>query len=122
MTIPKLEAVLPHCRVRPTLIEMEMHPCFQQPELYEYCLAQGVQPVGFCPVGSPARPDRDIFEGDKCDTKEPVIVRIAEKHAAEQARNEQPRPRQQVQPQRPSAAGALLWRLILPNADDEPRH
>lgn len=85
MTIPKLEAVLPHCRVRPTLIEMEMHPCFQQPELYEYCLAQGVQPVGFCPVGSPARPDRDIFEGDKCDTKEPVIVRIAEKHGVHPA-------------------------------------
>lgn len=85
MTIPKLEAVLPHCRVRPTLIEMEMHPCFQQPELYEYCLAQGVQPVGFCPVGSPARPDRDIFEGDKCDTKESVIVRIAEKHGVHPA-------------------------------------
>lgn len=85
MTIPKLEAVLPHCRVRPTLIEMEMHPCFQQPELYEYCLAQGVQPVGFCPVGSPARPDRDIFEGDKCDTKELVIVRIAEKHGVHPA-------------------------------------
>ena len=85
MTIPKLEAVLPHCRVRPTLIEMEMHPCFQQPELYEYCLAQGIQPVGFCPVGSPARPDSEIFEGDKCDTQEPVIVRIAEKHGVHPA-------------------------------------
>ena len=34
MTIPKLEAVMPLCRIRPTVIEMELHPCFQQPELY----------------------------------------------------------------------------------------
>jgi alcohol dehydrogenase (NADP+) len=37
MTIPKLEAVLPLCRVKPSLIEMELHPCFQQQELYDYC-------------------------------------------------------------------------------------
>ena len=34
MTIPKLEAVLPLCRIKPTVIEMELHPSFQQPELY----------------------------------------------------------------------------------------
>lgn len=85
MTIPKLEAVLPHCRVKPTLIEMEMHPCFQQPELYEYCLAQGIRPIGFCPIGSPARPDRDIAEGDKSDIQTPEIMRIAEKHGVHPA-------------------------------------
>ena len=36
MTIPKLEAVLPLCRIKPTLIEMELHPAFQQPELFAY--------------------------------------------------------------------------------------
>lgn len=59
MTIPKLKAVLPHCRVKPVMIEMELHPCFQQPELFRYCLEQGIQPIGFCPIGSPARPERD---------------------------------------------------------------
>lgn len=44
MTIPKLEAVLPLCRIKPTLIEMELHPGFQQPELYDYVVAHGIQP------------------------------------------------------------------------------
>ena len=33
MTIPKLEAVLPLCRIKPAALEMELHPSFQQPEL-----------------------------------------------------------------------------------------
>ena len=41
MTIPKLEAVLPLCRIKPTLIEMELHPSFQQEELYNYCMEKG---------------------------------------------------------------------------------
>ena len=48
MTIPKLEAVLPLCRIKPTLIEMELHPSFQQPELYDYCVQRGIQPIAFC--------------------------------------------------------------------------
>ena len=59
MTIPKLEAVLPLCRIKPAAIEMELHPCFQQPELFAYCKEKGIEPVGFCPIGSPARPERD---------------------------------------------------------------
>ena len=80
MTIPKLKAVLPHCRVKPVMIEMELHPCFQQPELFRYCLEQGIQPIGFCPIGSPARPERDTTPEDKCDTRMPEMIRIAEKH------------------------------------------
>ena len=34
MTIPKLEAVLPLCRIQPAALEMELHPSFQQPELF----------------------------------------------------------------------------------------
>lgn len=80
MTIPKLEAVLPQCRIRPSLIEMELHPAFQQKELYDYCMAQGIQPIGFCPVGSPTRPERDMAEGDVVDMELPEIVEIAQAH------------------------------------------
>ena len=59
MTVHKLEQVLPLCRVKPALIEMELHPAFQQKALFEYVKAHGIQPVGFCPIGSPARPERD---------------------------------------------------------------
>ena len=80
MTIPKLEAVLPLCRIKPALIEMELHPCFQQPELYDYCVARGIQPIGFCPIGSPTRPDRDKTETDVADIEVPEVVEIAKAH------------------------------------------
>ena len=80
MTIPKLEAVLPLCRIKPTLIEMELHPCFQQPELYDYVVAHGIQPIGFCPIGSPTRPDRDTTAEDVSDIRHPIVTEIAKAH------------------------------------------
>ena len=80
MTIPKLEAVLPLCRIQPTLIEMELHPSFQQPELFTYCLEKKIQPIAFCPIGSPSRPDRDKTAADVVDTEIPELVALAEKY------------------------------------------
>jgi alcohol dehydrogenase (NADP+) len=85
MTISKLDAVLPLCRIKPTLIEMELHPCFQQPELFDYCVSAGILPVGFCPIGSPGRPDRDKTENDIEDTRVPEIVEIAKAHGVHPA-------------------------------------
>ena len=85
MTIPKLEAVLPLCRVKPTLIEIELHPSFQQPEMYDYCINAGIQPVGYCPIGSPSRPERDKTETDVVDTQMPEIVEIAKAHGVHPA-------------------------------------
>ncbi len=80
MTIPKLEAVLPLCRIKPTVIEMEIHPGFQQPELFEYCLKNGIQPIAFCPIGSPTRPDRDKTSDDVAATQIPAVVEVAKAH------------------------------------------
>lgn len=80
MTIPKLEAVLPLCRIKPAVIEMELHPVFQQPELYNYCIKKGIEIIGFCPIGSPTRPDRDKTESDLVDIEEPIVVEIAKAH------------------------------------------
>lgn len=85
MTIPKLEAVLPRCRIKPALIEMELHPSFQQPELFAYCVERGIQPVGFCPIGSPSRPERDKTPEDVADTEIPVLVEIARAHGVHPA-------------------------------------
>ena len=69
MTIPKLQLLLADARIRPAVNEMELHPHCQQPELFGYVVAQGIEPVGFCPVGSPARPERDRVPGDSVDTE-----------------------------------------------------
>ncbi len=85
MTIPKLEAVLPLCRIKPAIIEMELHPSFQQPELYDYIVSKGIVPVGFCPIGSPTRPDRDKTADDVVDMQMPEVVQVAKAHGVHPA-------------------------------------
>ncbi len=80
MTIPKLEAVLPLCRIQPAALEMECHPSFQQPELFAYALEHQIQPIGYCPIGSPSRPERDRTSEDIADTQMPEILEIAANH------------------------------------------
>lgn len=80
MTIPKLDAVLPLCRIKPAAIEMELHPSFQQEELFNYCIEHNIQPIGFCPIGSPTRPDRDKTESDVADIEQPEVVAVAKAH------------------------------------------
>jgi len=77
MTVPKLRLVIRDARIKPALNEMELHPHFQQPELFDFCIDNGIQPIGFCPIGSPTRPDRDKTESDTVDIEDPVIVSIA---------------------------------------------
>jgi alcohol dehydrogenase (NADP+) len=81
MTIPKLKAVLPKCEIKPALIEMELHPSFQQPELFDFCVKQGIVPIGFCPLGSPNRPERDKAADDVIDMELPELVAIASAHS-----------------------------------------
>lgn len=80
MTIPKLEAVLPKLNIQPVVCEMELHPCFQQKELYDYLVAHDIQPVGFMPIGSPTRPERDMMPEDIADIQLPEMQAIAKAH------------------------------------------
>lgn len=77
MTIPKMEAVLPHCEILPFAHEMELHPSFQQKELFAYCVERNILPIGYCPLGSPNRPERDTTPDDVVDTALEDVVQIA---------------------------------------------
>lgn len=79
MTVPKLRLVLRDAKIKPAANEMELHPHFQQPELFKFCKDNGIVPIGFCPIGSPTRPDRDKTETDTVDIQDPVIVKIAQR-------------------------------------------
>ena len=79
MTIPKLTLLLRDADIKPACSEMELHPHFQQPQLFQFCLNNNIQPIGFCPVGSPTRPDRDKTESDTVDIEDPVVVRTAQR-------------------------------------------
>lgn len=80
LTIPKLEAVLPLMKIMPAACEFELHPCFQQQELFDYIAAHNIQPIGYMPLGSPKRPERDICQEDIADMEMPEMVEIAKAH------------------------------------------
>ncbi len=81
MTIPKLQLLLRDAHLKPAVNELELHPHFQQPELYDFIVKNGIVPIGYSPIGSPGRPDRDRTPEDTVDVEDPVIVEIAKKHS-----------------------------------------
>lgn len=86
MTIPKMELLLRDAAIKPVVNEMELHPHFQQAELFNYLVSKNIQPVGYSPIGSPKRPERDRTANDTVDIEDPVIIKIAERlkiHPAE---------------------------------------
>jgi diketogulonate reductase-like aldo/keto reductase len=80
MTIPKLQLVLRDARIKPAVNEMELHPHFQQPDLFKFVVENGIQPIGYCPIGSPECPERDRAPDDTAPIEDPVIVEIAHAH------------------------------------------
>lgn len=85
MTIPKMEAVLPLMEIMPAACELEMHVCFQQQELFDYLKDHDIAPIGYMPLGSPQRPERDIFPDDVADLEMPAMRKIAKAHGVHPA-------------------------------------
>lgn len=80
VTITKMEKILPLCRIKPVVLEVEINPTFQQPELFEYCKEHDILPIAYSPLGSPCRPERDTMEGDPVTFEMPELVEIAKTH------------------------------------------
>lgn len=80
VTVPKLKLILRDAKIKPAVNEMELHPHLQQQELFDFVVANGMVPIGYCPIGSPARPERDKTPEDTSDIHDPVMVRIAAAH------------------------------------------
>jgi len=82
MTVPKLEIMLrhPELKIKPFCHQMELHPHFQQHELFAFVNYQEILPVGYSPLGSPHRPERDKTPEDSVDLDDPVIIKIAQSH------------------------------------------
>lgn len=79
MTIPKMKLLLNDARIKPVVNEMEIHPHFQQPELFNFMVENKIVPIGYSPIGSPKRPERDRTATDTVDIEDPVIVAVAER-------------------------------------------
>jgi len=85
MTIPKMKLVLRDARIKPSVNQMELHPHFQQSEFLAYLRENGIEPIAYSPLGSPARPERDRTPEDTSPLDDPVIVNIAERMGVHRA-------------------------------------
>jgi len=62
-----------------------MHPCFQNEELKKYLDDHDILNIGYMPLGSPRRPERDIEPGDAVDMQMPEMLAIAKAHGVHPA-------------------------------------
>jgi len=85
MTQAKMKLLLQDCRIKPVVNEMEMHPHFQQHGLFDFLAANDIKSIGFCPIGSPGRPERDKTPEDTVPIEDPIIVSIAAAHGVHPA-------------------------------------
>jgi diketogulonate reductase-like aldo/keto reductase len=61
--------------------QVEMHPCWQQKQLREYCKNKGIQITAYSPLTSPA-PEAEVYFNQRIAVlKDPIILAIAEQHA-----------------------------------------
>lgn len=78
VSIAKLRPILRDARIAPRFLELELHPTLQQGELFQFAVEHDIQPVGYSPLGSPSRPERDRTPDDLVDLEAPEVVAIAE--------------------------------------------
>lgn len=76
-TVMKLEQLLAHARIKPLAIQVELHPFLAQPALVHWCARHGITVTGYCPLGSPGRPDQYRAEGDPDVLGNNIVKEIA---------------------------------------------
>ncbi len=76
----KLAALLPQCRIRPEVNQVELHPFLQQNALVWYCEAEGIHVTAYAPLGSTDRPDFMKGGHDPSLLGNELIASIAAEH------------------------------------------
>jgi len=65
-----LRELLSFCRVKPAINQIERHPMYQQQDIVDFCIANGIMVMAYSPV---ARMDKSLHEA-------PVLLEIAKKY------------------------------------------
>jgi len=76
----KIRELLPHCRLKPEVNQVELHPLLQQRDLVAYCASQGIHVTAYSPLGSGDRPAFVKAPDAPILLDNPIIRSIAETH------------------------------------------
>lgn len=71
--------LLAGCRIKPSVVQVELHPYLQQEGLVTTCQRFGIQVTAYAPLGAPAFPYLDYEKTKIVD--HPVLKEIADKHS-----------------------------------------
>lgn len=77
-SVKKLKTIMADCRIKPAANQVECHPFLRQNELKEFCQSEGIQLVGYSPLGSGARPERMRSVEDPNLFESAEIMKIAD--------------------------------------------
>ena len=78
-SVKKLKFLLTTARIKPSVNQVERHPYFQNPELLNFCNANGILVTAYSPLGSGDRPFHSDDE-EKPILNDKTIAEIAKKH------------------------------------------
>lgn len=80
-TINKIQKLLETAKIRPQVLQVELHPYLQQTDLLNYCKSQGIHVTAYSPLGSDGKPkvldDPSIKEIAKRLGKTPAQVALS---------------------------------------------
>ncbi|KAF8706619.1 Glycoside Hydrolase, partial [Rhizoctonia solani] len=79
-SIQNINVLLEKAKVIPVVNQVELHPCYPQNKLIEFCRSKGIYPTAYCPLGQYRSP----FFSD------PVFIRAAEQLSKELSREVTP--------------------------------
>lgn len=81
----KLRELLPHCKIKPEVNQVELHPLLQQPDLVRYCVSEHIHVTAYAPLGSGDRPAFLKASDAPVLLDNPIIRSIAEAHGCTRA-------------------------------------
>jgi len=74
----QIQRVIDHSTIPPAVMQVEVHPYFQQEKLINFCKSKNIVVTAFSPLGNLATPFRK--EGEPNILQDPVLLDIAKHH------------------------------------------
>ena len=75
-----LRDILSYCKVKPTVLQVELHPYNTQEHLLRFCRERGIAVTGFSNLGSPSYVELGMASEDDSVLKQQVVLDIAKAH------------------------------------------